>query len=164
MRKLRFDLALGMTLLFAVLVAVVFWPSVIRSASAQAETGVRDELVQLERQQWDAFKKKDKTALAAILSQDYFDFGSDGREDRNFSLTRGYMSDEQDLVEFSMEDAQVNVLDDHTALLTYRGTYRGSQRGKPNSGSAFYSDLYRKQNGKWLSVFTQDSNLKCADM
>jgi|GEM_PF-764735 len=164
MQKLRSNLALGITLLFVLLVAVAFWPSVIRSASAQAENGVKDELVRLERQQWDAFKKKDKTALAAILAKDYFDFGSDGREDRTFSLTRGYMSDEQDLVEFSMEDAQVKVLDDHTALLTYRGTYRGTERGKPNSGSAFYSDLYQKQNGKWLSVFTQDSNLKCADM
>lgn len=164
MQKPCCNLTPAIILPFVLLFAVAFWPSAARSSAAPTENGVKDELLRLERMQWDAFKKKDKAALDAILAKDYFDFGSDGREDRTFSLTRGYMSDEQDLSEFIIQDAQVKLLGDHTALLTYRGTYRETEHGKPNSGSGFYSDLYQKQGGKWLSVFTQDSNLKCAGL
>jgi hypothetical protein len=146
------------------LVSFVLGLSIPRSRAAQSENSVSNEVIRLERMQWDAFKRKDRAALAAILAKDYFDFGSDGREDRTFSLTKGYMADDQTLSEFTIEDPQVKLLDDHTALLTYRGTYRGTNHGKPDSGAAFYTDLYRKQGGRWLSVFTQDSNLKCADM
>jgi len=152
------------SLLFTLFLSSAFWMSAARVTRAQPENDLKADLVRLERREWDALKKKDATALGAILAQDYFDFGSDGREDRTFSLTKGYMSQGEDLNDFLIEDAQVKVLDDHTALLTYRGTYHETIRGKSNSGSGFYSDLFQKQNGKWLSVFTQDSNLKCAGM
>jgi hypothetical protein len=160
----RSNLTAVLSSVLALVAIAAFWPSTASPSVDDSETKVKNEIIRLERQQWDAFKKKDRTALAPILAEGYFDFGSDGREDRTFSLTKGYMSDEQDLSEFIIDDAQVKVLDDHTALLTYRGTYRGTVHGRPNSGSGFYSDLYQKQNGKWLSVFTQDSNLKCAGL
>jgi len=48
--------------------------------------------------------------------------------------------------------------------VTYRGKYRGTTAGKEDSGEAYYSTLYQKRQGRWLIVFTQDSNLKCAGM
>ena len=66
--------------------------------------------------------------------------------------------------DFSWTELQVNFLDDHTALITYRGRYRGIESGKESTGEAYYSSLYQKQKGKWLVVFTQDSNLRCAGM
>ena len=149
---------LGLVLVFALGL------SIPRSSAAQSEDGVKQEILRLERLQWEATKNKDRTAIAAILAKDYFDFGSDGRIDRDAVIHSGWTTDEESLSEFVIEDPQVKLLDDHTALITYRGTYRGTDHGKPDVGTAFYSDLYQKQNGKWLSVFTQDSNLKCAGL
>jgi hypothetical protein len=137
---------------------------VTQSGAVQSENSVKGEIIRLERLQWEAIKKKDKAALAAFAAKEYFDFGSDGRVDSATSLNEGWMSKDETLSEFTIDDPQVKLFDDHTALITYRGSYRGTNQGKPENGSAFYSDLYRRQDGKWLSVFTQDSNLKCAGL
>ena len=148
----------------ALLTAISLLLTIAKSAAAPAANGVQAEIVRLERLQWDAIKKKDKATLAALLAKDYFDFGSAGRVNRATTLASGWLNDDESLSDFTIEDPQVLQLDDHTALITYRGTYRGTVQGKPDSGSGFYSDLYQKQGQKWFSVFTQDSNLKCAGM
>ena len=133
--------------------------SVVGAASADD----REELVNLERMAWEAVKHKDRAALARLFGEGYFDFGSDGRYDPEKVLNAGWM-DGDTLEDISWTDLQVKVLDDHTALVTYRGKYRGKESGKETSGEAYYSSLYQKQKGKWLMVFTQDSNLRCAGM
>jgi hypothetical protein len=102
--------------------------------------------------------------LAGFLADDYFDFGNDGRWDKARSLRDGYMGEDSNLSEFTMDDIQVKLITDNIALITYQGTYRGTTNGKADQGAAFYSDLYMKRDGKWVSVFTQDSNLKCTGM
>jgi hypothetical protein len=130
----------------------------------QTVRAIRDEITDLERAQWEAFKKKDKATLAAMLADDYLDFGSDGRWDKAKSLRDGYMAADPTLLDFAWEDLQFKLLDANTALLTYRGKYREKNNGKENTGEGYYSSLYQERNGKWLTVFTQDSNLKCAGM
>jgi len=125
--------------------------------------GDREEIIRLERTSWEAVKHKDKAKLGALFAKGYFDFGSDGRYDAAKVLSTGWM-DSDTLKDFSWTELQVNFLDDHTALITYRGKYRGMESGKESSGEAYYTSLYQKQKGKWLVVFTQDSNLRCAGM
>ena len=130
----------------------------------QSVRAITDEIIGLERAQWETFKKKDKATLAAMLADDYLDFGSDGRWDKAKSLRDGYMAADPTLLDFAWEDLQFKLLNANMALLTYRGKYREKNKGKENTGEAYYSSLYQRQNGKWLTVFTQDSNLKCAGM
>ena len=138
--------------------------STAQQRTPQAERNPTDEILRLVRMEWEAVKKKDRAALGALQAKDYFDFGSDGWVDRETGLNTGWMGNDGTLINFKIADARVTLLDDHTALMTYRGTYQAIDRGKPENGSAFYSDLFQKQNGEWHIVFTQDSNLKCAGM
>jgi hypothetical protein len=49
---------------------------------------------------------------------DYFDFGGDGGVDRAASLNPRWSKDDETLCEFTIEDPQVKLLDDHSALIT----------------------------------------------
>ena len=138
--------------------------SAVQHRTTQTERNPKDEILRLVRMEWEAIKKKDRAALGALQEKDYFDFGSDGWVDRETGLNTGWMGNDGTLITFKFEDARVTLLDEHTALMTYRGTYQAIDRGKPENGSAFYSDVFQKQNGEWHIVFTQDSNLKCAGM
>ena len=131
---------------------------------SSAEASDRQTLIDLERGNWDAFKQKDTTFLKQMWASGYFDFGSDGRVTGPESLKTGWMAPGSRLLEFSWTDFQLKFISADVALLTYRGKYRGVTDAKPDEGEAYYSSLYRKRNGKWLMVFTQDSNLKCAGM
>jgi hypothetical protein len=124
----------------------------------------RQTLIALEQGNWDAVKHKDATFLKKMWAPDYFDFGSDGRVTGPESLKVGSMAPGSQLLEFSWTDFQLKFISADVALLTYRGKYRGVTDGKLDEGKAYYSSLYRKQHGKWLMMFTQDSNLKCAGM
>jgi len=147
--------------------AMVVWIAAAQNhgiaTPATSSVGDREEIIRLERTSWEAVKHKDKATLSGLLAEGYFDFGSDGRYDAKKSLSTGWM-DGDTLKDFSWTELQVNFLDDHTALITYRGKYHGMESGKESSGEAYYSSLYQKQKGKWLVVFTQDSNLRCAGM
>jgi len=131
-------------------------------SSPQEQQAVREEIIGIERSDWEAFKTKNKAAIERVRSDDYFDFGSDGRMEKAKVLGEGWMAADSTLLEFSWQDLQVNFLGDSAALVTYRGKYRGKTAGKEDSGEAYYSTLYQKRQGRWLIVFTQDSNLKCA--
>jgi len=132
--------------------------------SLQERQAVREEIIGIERGDWEAFKTKNKAAVGRVRSDDYFDFGSDGRVDKAKVFSEGWMAADSTLLDFSWQDLQVNFMGDATALVTYRGKYRGTTTGKEDSGEAYYSTLYQKRQGRWLIVFTQDSNLKCAGM
>jgi hypothetical protein len=121
-------------------------------------------LIELERGNWDAVKHKDAAFLKRMWAPDYFDFGSDGRVTGPESLNMGSMASGSQLLEFSWTDFQLKFISPDVALVTYRGKYRGTIDGKADAGEAYYSSLYRKQHGRWLMVFTQDSNLKCAGL
>jgi hypothetical protein len=131
---------------------------------SQEEHAAREEITGIERGDWEAVKNKNKAAMERVRADDYFDFGSDGRVDKAKGLSEGWMGADSRLLDFSWQELQVNFLDRGTALLTYRGKYRGMTAGKEDSGEAYYSTLYQKRQGRWLIVFTQDSNLKCAGM
>lgn len=124
----------------------------------------RQQLVELEHGSWNAVKRKDAAFFREIWAPDYFDFGSDGRVTGPDSLNMGSMAPGSQLAEFFWTDFHINFISPEVALLTYRGKYRGTTDGKPDDGEAYYSSLYQKRHGKWLLVFTQDSNLKCAGM
>src|SRR5215471_12411805 len=130
----------------------------------QEQQAVREQIIGIERGDWEAIKTKNKAAIERARADDYFDFGSDGRVDKSKVLGDGWMAADTTLLDFSWQDLQVNFLGDSTALVTYRGKYRGTTAGKEDSGEAYYSTLYQKLQGRWLIVFTQDSNLKCAGM
>jgi len=150
--------------LVAVMCAVTFGIQDQKTAPpATSSAQDREELIRLESSSWEAVKHKDKAGLARLFGEGYFDFGSDGRYDPAKVLSTGWMNGDT-LQDFSWMDLQVNFLDDHTALVTYRGKYRGIESGKETRGEAYYSSLYQKQKGQWLVVFTQDSNLQCAGM
>ena len=150
------------------LFAVVFVGAVRKqgqdsAASAVSSSDDKALLVNIERSAWEAVKRKDRAGLQRLFGEGYFDFGSDGRYDPAKVLSTGWMNGDT-LEDFSWTDLEVRILDDHTALVTYRGKYRGKESGKETSGEAYYSSLYQKQKGKWLLIFTQDSNLRCAGM
>jgi hypothetical protein len=132
--------------------------------SPQDQEAVREEIIGIERSDWQALKTKNKAAIERVRSHDYFDFGSDGRVNKAKVFSEGWMAADSTLLDFSWQDLQVSFLGDSTALVTYRGKYRGTTAGKEDSGEAYYSTLYQKRQGRWMIVFTQDSNLKCAGM
>ena len=132
--------------------------------AAESDASDRQTLIELERGNWEAFKHEDAAFLEKMLAQDYFDFGSDGRESREYVLNAGLKDPKSKLLDLSWTDFQIRFIRADIALLTYRGRYRRITDGKPDVGEAYYSSLYEKRQGKWLMLFTQDSNLKCAGM
>jgi hypothetical protein len=174
MPTLRSKICLSMGLATAFVATVALAAKAGRNPSAapghasafilsQQESVVKGEIIRLEQKAWEAIRKKDRAALASIVADDYLDFGSDGRVDKAHSISEGWM-DQDTLTDFALEDVQVKLLDKDVALITYRANYRQVSKGESSTGSGFYSGTYVHRDGKWLAVFTQDSNLKCAGM
>jgi hypothetical protein len=130
-----------------------------KSKTAAAGKKTQEELIDLEKQDWDVVKKKDWKSFDRLLSEDFV-----WVDDSGVILGRpkvvNYFSD-FDLADYSMEDIKVVMFSRDVALLAYKVTLKGSFKGEALPSKPFYiGSEYLKRAGKWINVFTQSTLAK----
>jgi hypothetical protein len=94
--------------------------------------------------------------LAALLAEDFVEFGSSGRV-FNKSQIIAALADEIP-AKRSLSEFEARMLSDDVALVTYRAT----RRSKPGTGAVhtLRSSVWRRSNGQWQMVFHQGTLAK----
>jgi ribonuclease HI len=106
---------------------------------------VADQIVALERELLDPAVRADASRVAVLLDTDFEEFGVSGRMWTRDAMLASLA--EEASADVSLDVLNVDVLDDVTALLTYRTVGR--------AGSALRSSLWRRSAGQWRLRFHQ---------
>ena len=130
----------------------------IAGAPAAAEEDKRD-LLTLEQEWNDAVVARDVKALDRILADDFLLIWIDGSISRKPAMLTGASARKVEIDPFRTEDVEVRLYGD-VAILTgrFRQTVRLGEKSETNSFS--YTDVYRREAGRWRAVSAHASRIK----
>lgn len=132
------------------------------AATTTAASWTDDDVINDERQTWDAIKRKDSAALAAALADEFIDVTATGIENKAQTLD---LLKTFDLADVTLSDFKMVRLGKSAAAVTYTLRLRGSIGGRPvpdDASSARASTAKVWRGGRWLAVYHQSSPVEAA--
>ena len=136
-----------------------------RSVGAQQSTAttmpasLTQVILERERAVWEAIKRKDRQADAALLADDFV-----GLYDTGFGTKAEHvaqMGHQFTLSAFTLSNVRVKAIDDNSALLMYKATCTATGTWKDDCAKPMYvSLLWVRRSGRWLNVFSQDTRAR----
>lgn len=118
-----------------------------------------DEVIAFERAAWDAVKRKDTDAFAAMLADEYVYVAPNGIH--NKAETVEIVKNVESITELSLSDFKVVKADKDAAVVTYtldvKGTFKG---GRPITSPARHSSALMMRGGKWVGVYHQSTKVE----
>jgi len=129
-------------------------------SSPSKDTGAQSKLAEMleakVKATWTAFKKKDKDAYAAFLTEDFQAVEADGDGER--SKTKTVREVEHSMfVEYSLQLFQVQQLGPHYAFVTYECTMRFPRGSATLFRRVFIGELWTNRDGDWKMMRYQET-------
>lgn len=118
-------------------------------AAAAAEGPSDNDIKDLEKGVWEAYKKKDAEAFSKYFASNYQGVYAEGTEGVKDELADMKKSD---LKSYSTSSEKVVRPTKTSALITYKADLSGTYGGKDFSGSYNVSSLWVKRGDKWLAI------------
>jgi FKBP-type peptidyl-prolyl cis-trans isomerase len=115
---------------------------------------IKQTVIDLERQWFDAIKRRDAAALNRLLAEDYTSTNQDGTVSDKAGILESIKSGDFQIEAVKVEDQQVRVYG-NTALVTGHATWSGSVRGKKSAADIRHSQLWVRRQGRWQAVSWQ---------
>lgn len=129
----------------------------MQTGQIKDQSGVEQELINLAKRWNEAFLKKDIATLKSIMAEDIVIIYGDGSRGTRSEDIASIGKNEQ--IESSVpDDFQVRVYGD-TAVMMSRLTVKGVRHGKKFNAQFRYLDVYRKRDGRWRCVITQNTRI-----
>ena len=143
------------TFLTVLLIAVLPHPALSSdgSTSAVSATAV-DEIKALEEARNQALLHGDVAALDRMTSDDYTFITLRGEMRTKSDILKGFASGSFKYESRQIFDLNVRVYGD-TAVVTGRSIQKGTENAKDYSGSYWFTRVYIKRDGRWISVALQ---------
>jgi hypothetical protein len=132
------------------------------SGKAQTKTGkdaLREILINLEKQSWEAWKKRDGKFFQGFLSDDHVEVGFNGVTNKAMVVT-GVASPVCVVKSYTVEKFELTVIDAKTALLTYHAEQDTNCGGNAVPSPVWASSLYVRRGGHWLNAFYQQTQTR----
>ena len=117
---------------------------------------LKETLMQLEKQSWEAWKNRDGTFYQTFLSDDHVELGFGGRSTKS-SVVAFVGSPVCVVKSYALDHFQLTVFNASTALLTYHAVQDTNCGGKPVPSPVWVSSLYVQRNGRWLNALYQQT-------
>ncbi len=139
-------------LLFASAVAQHKSTTIKSTAPAQA---VESQI----RKVWEAFKTKNKNALAAMLSEQFREVeeGATGFGDKKAEIA---MVDEFEITTYTLKDFTVKPLSPNAVLVTYLAHYEGKSGNESVNANSAFGEVWIHEGGTWKGLYAQETTLK----
>jgi hypothetical protein len=140
-------------------IAMMLVSVVLPTSGQQSEAdkhALRQTLVNLEKQSWEAWKSRDGKFYQSFLSDDHVELGSGGPFNKS-SVVAFVGSPVCVVKSYEVDHFQVTVFDANTALLTYHAAQDTTCGGKPVPSPVWVSSLYVKRDGRWLNALYQQT-------
>jgi len=117
------------------------------------------EVVQLEKQYWQAIKDKDFETAISLADDPCIVTGPQGVQRIDKATFRQMMRDaEHTLREFDFDEAmQTRMLGDDVAVVAYKVREKLTVDGKPVAVEAAHSSTWMRRNGRWLCALHSES-------
>lgn len=120
------------------------------------DSALREKLITLEKQSWEAWKNRNAEFYQGFLSDDHLEVGFYGTADKKDVLA--IVATPACVVQsYSLDPIKVTLLDASTALLTYHAAQDTSCHDKAVPSPVWVSSLYLKRGDRWLNVFYQQT-------
>jgi hypothetical protein len=143
----------------AVCLVLLVRPDAGRAEIASAEqAALKEQLVKLEKQSWEAWKNHDGKFFQEFLSDDHVEVGFGGVSTKA-EVVSVVGSTLCQVNSYEVDHFELKMLDDETALLTYRETQDTTCQGKAVPSPCWVSSLYMKRGERWLNVLYQQSQI-----
>ncbi|HEY2867618.1 MAG TPA: nuclear transport factor 2 family protein [Pyrinomonadaceae bacterium] len=122
----------------------------------KAETQTNTALIDLEKQSWVAWQKRDGSFYQNFLSDDHVEIGGNGTASKKEVV--GFVGSPVCVVtSYALDSFNVTILNPDTALIVYHAVQDTKCGGKQVPSPAWVSSLYVRRTGKWLNVMYQQT-------
>jgi ketosteroid isomerase-like protein len=147
-----------MAMMFIVGLAASAAEGEARAAPASATSSDLAILTRLS-EDWDkAIVRKDKSAIAANMTEDFRQIGSSGDVSDKRTFVEDLTSPDITIDPYTVEDFNIRIYGD-VALLNGRTHMTGHQEGKAFKTQYIYIDIYRRVAGQWKVCSVQTTRL-----
>ena len=119
---------------------------------------LEEKVVSLEKQGWEAIKKKDWNALSSLMADDFVDVGDMGL--RGKSETVEDLKANLILTDYSMENIRLVELDKNAAVVAYKLMQKATYKGQSVPSTSYCSATYVRRGGKWLNTSFHETPTK----
>ena len=109
--------------------------------------------------EWDAFQKKDKATLSALIDDGFrqFEEGLSTFVDKKAEVNG---PDEYELIHYTLSDFNVKPLAPNTALVTYIAQYEGKTGGEVAKAKSVFGEVWTRNGGEWKCLYMQETYVK----
>lgn len=142
--------------LLTVTTAVTIILGQTRRGGGNTNDSVRETLITMERQLWEAWKNKDASTYQRLLSEDSIGVGVSGMSNRA-DIIRVASRNDCEVRSYSLENFQVVMLDTNTAILSYRGIQDATCGGSEIPTQVWASTVFVRRGGRWQVAFHQET-------
>jgi ketosteroid isomerase-like protein len=127
--------------------------------SAQNKSGAEQDITRIEKEMVAAVLKGDTGPSNRYLADQYIFTGPDGATMGKAESINDLKSGSLKLQAATLDDMKVQVYGD-TAVVTYSSNDKGTYKGKDISGKTRWTDVFVKQNGRWMVVASHGSRVQ----
>jgi hypothetical protein len=117
---------------------------------------LKETLIRLEKQSWEAWKKRDGKYFQEFLSQDHVEVGFSGVTNKAAVVT-GVASPICVVSSYSLDHFELTAFNANTALLTYHAEQDTACNGNAVPSPVWASSLYVKRGDRWLNALYQQT-------
>ena len=118
---------------------------------------IKEQLIKLEKQSWEAWKNRDGKFFQDFLSDDHVEVGFGGVSNKA-EIVSFVGSPVCTVKSYQLNQFELKMLDKNTALLTYRGV-QDTVCHNPVPSPCWVSSLYMKRGDRWLNVLYQQTEI-----
>lgn len=127
-----------------------------RDQGGRGGAAVKDQLIGLERQAWEAWKNKNGGYFQTFLSDDSIGVGAQGIA-RKAQIVSGISGSPCDIKGYTLDNFDLVMLDRDAAILTFKATQEATCGGVAEPSPVWASTVYVKRGGKWQAAFHQET-------
>lgn len=108
---------------------------------------------------WEAFQKKDKATLSALIDDGFRQF-EEGMT--TFADKKGEVNavDEYELLNFKLSDFNIKSLGPNSAVVTYIADYEGKTGGETAKAKSVFGEVWTRTGGDWKALYMQETYVK----
>lgn len=127
-----------------------------RADAGESHDRLKQQLVDLEKRSWEAWKNRDGAFFQNFLSDDHLEVGYGGASTKA-EVVAFVGSPACQVESYELDDFTLTVYDEKTAALLYHAAQTTTCNGKPVPSPVWVSSLYVKRDGKWWNALYQQT-------
>jgi hypothetical protein len=126
------------------------------SQNSDDTAAIKNKLIELEKQSWEAWKNQDSSFFVHFLSNDHIEMGSYGAATKE-QVVHGIASHACAVTSYKVVEFKLKMLSENLAVIIYHAEQNTQCMNTPVPSPVWVSSLYIRRNDKWENVLYQQT-------